>query len=249
MTKKGVTRSLKSMHAPAFWPVHVKEFKWVTKPSPGPHPIEESLPLSIIIRDILKYGKSTRETNMILSEEKVRVDGKIRRDKKFPVGLMDIIEISDAKKAYRVLPFPGKGLTLVDIPDSEKTQKLCRIEDKTFVKGGNVQVNLHDGRNVLVKIKDPKKPKEDEYKTLDTLQIKIPEQEILKHFAFKEGSYALITSGRNIGKSGKIIKIEKSAFAKPSIVTMEDDKSNEFQTIADYVFIIGDEKPLIKLSE
>ena len=249
MAKKGVAKSLKSMHAPGFWPIHVKEFKWVTKPSPGPHPIEKSLPLSIILRNILNYGKSARETKMILSEEKVQIDGKIRRDKKFPVGAMDIIEISDAKKAYRVLPFPGKGLTLVDIPDSEKTLKLCRIEDKTLVKGGNVQLNLHDGRNVLVKIKDPKKPKEDEYKTLDTLQIKIPEQEILKHFPFKEGSYALIMSGRNIGNSGKIIKIEKSTFAKPSIVTMEDDKGNKFQTIADYVFIIGDEKPLIKLSE
>lgn len=249
MVKRGVQQHLKSMHAPGFWPIHVKEFKWVTKPSPGPHSIKESLPFALVIRDMLQLAKTIREVKKILSEGKAEVDGKIRRDKKFPVGLMDVIEFPDAKLAYRVLPSPGKGLALIDIPKNEKSLKLCRIEDKTYVKGGNIQLNLHDGRNILLNIKDSKNSKEDVYKTFDTLQIKIPEQKILKHLAFKEKTYALVTSGRNIGRSGKIMKIEKSAFAKPSIVTMKDDGNNTFQTIADYVFIIGEEKPLVKLSK
>ncbi len=248
MGKKGGPRHLKRKPAPAFWPIHVKEFQWVTKPIPGPHPMEESLPLTLVLREILHYAKTNREAEKILAEGKVKVDGKVRREKKFPIGLMDMVEIPDAKLTFRVIPFPGKGLFLVKIPSAEKSFKLCQIEDKTYVNGGNIQLNLHDGRNLLLKLNDPKNPKEDVYKTRDTLQITVPNQQIIGHLTFKEKSYVLITAGRNIGKSGKIIKIEESRFENPSIVTIEDDKGNIFQTVANYVFVVGDEKPLIKLA-
>ena len=246
MGKKGGSRHLKRNPSPAFWPIHVKEFQWITKPSPGPHPIEESLPLALVLREMLHYAKTAREARRILSEGKVKVDGKVRKDRKFPLGLMDVVEIPDAKLTFRVTPFPGKGLLLADIPSAEKSFKLCRIEDKTYVNGGNIQLNLHDGRNILLKINDISKPKEDVYKTRDTLQITVPKQEILNHLAFRENSYVLATAGRNIGKLGRIIKIEESRFEKPTIVTIKDDGGNTFQTIADYVFIVGEKKPLLK---
>jgi len=65
---------------------------------------------------------------------------------------------------------------------------------------------------------------------------------------FKEGSYATATSGRNIGKSGKIVKLEEATAARPGIVTIEGTQGETFQTTDDYVFIVGDEKPLIALS-
>jgi small subunit ribosomal protein S4e len=248
MGKKGASKHLKRMPAPEFWPIHVKEFQWITKPRPGPHSIERSLPVSLVIRDILHYARTYREARRILSERKIKIDGKIRIDKKFPIGLMDIIEIPDAELAFRVVPIKGKGLSIIEIPKEEKSFKLCQIKDKNNVKGGNVQLQLHDGRSILIKINDPKSPKEDVYKTRDTLQITVPEQKILKHLAFKEKSYSLVTDGRNIGRSGKIIKIEESKFSKPSIVTVEDDEGNSFQTTANYVLVVGENEPLLKVT-
>jgi small subunit ribosomal protein S4e len=114
-----------------------------------------------------------------------------------------------------------------------------------------VQLNLHDGRNVLVKVKDPNKPEEDVFGTLDTLKISLPNQEILGHMKLAEGAQALIVNGKNAGKHGKIVAIEQRQRQKRknSLVTVEDERGNRFQTTVDYVFVIGDKQPHISLPE
>lgn len=247
MGKKGGSKHLKRFPCPAFWPIHVKEFKWVVKPSPGPHPLRMCFPLSIIVRDILHYAKTYREAKAIINSGKIKIDGKVRKDAKFPVGLMDVIEVSGINSYFRVLPVLNKGLYLVPIPKEEASYKLCRIENKTTIKGGNIQLNLHDGRNILIKVKDPKNPEEDFYKTFDVIQISLPNQAILKHLKFNEKAYALVIAGKNVGKHGRIIKIEKGTALRPSMVSIEEANGKLFQTIADYTFIIGEEKPIISL--
>jgi len=249
MGKKGGKRSQKRLPAPPFWPIHTKEFRWAVKPRPGPHPKEMCLPLSIVVRDLLHYTKTARETKTVLAEGKIRVDGKARRDEKYPAGLMDVLEVPDAESTLRILPTLGKELSVVKIPKKEASFKLCRIEGKTTVSKGNVQLNLHDGRNILVKVKDPRNPLEDTYSTCDTLQISLPGQKILKHMKFSEGAYGLITAGRNMGRHGKLTKIEAGTAMKPQSVTVEGSDGKVFQTIADHVFVVGEEKPLVKLWE
>jgi small subunit ribosomal protein S4e len=247
MGKKGGVRHLKRMHAPGFWPIHTKEFQWTKKPRSGPHAIQECLPLSIIIRDVLRYAKKFSDAKSVIKERKVKVDGKTRIDAKYPAGLMDVIEIPDAKVAIRVLPIQRKGLSIANIPREEVGFKLCRIEDKHTIAGGNFQLHLHDGRNILVKVTDPRRPEVDSYRTFDTIQISLPDQKVLKHVKFTEGSHVIVTSGRNLGRVGKIKKIEEGSAARPPMVTIEDSESKTFQTMADYVFVIGEEKPLIQL--
>ncbi|MEM3517263.1 MAG: 30S ribosomal protein S4e [Candidatus Bathyarchaeia archaeon] len=248
MGKKGGSKHLKRFKAPSFWPIHVKEKTWTIKPSPGPHSIHESIPLLLIVRDILGYAKTAREAKIIISQGKIKVDGKIRKDKKYPVGLMDIIEIENVETPFRILPIYGKGLTLIEIPKDEATFKLCRIENKTTIKKGNIQLNLHDGRNLLVKVENPKNPVEDVYKVGDTIQLKIPEGKPLAHIKFEEGSCVLVTSGANMGRCGKVISVIKGTATRPTIVSLEDS-IGKFQTIFNYTFVVGKEKPLIKLLE
>jgi len=236
------------MPAPAFWPLHKKEFQWAPKPIAGPHPAEKCLPLTLIVRDMLHYAKNAREAKMILSEGRIKVDGKVRREPKYPVGLMDVIEVPDAKSFFRILPSPGRGLDLVKISKEESSFKLCRIENMTTVHGGDTQLNLHDSRNILIKAKDYGGSVEDSFETSDTIQLALKDQKILKRLKFREGSYATVTSGRNIGRSGKIVRFEKATAARPGIVTIEGAQGEMFQTTDDYVFIVGDERPLITLS-
>ncbi len=250
MARKGGSTGLKRKPAPKFWPIHRKEFFWVVKPSPGPHSLENCLPLTIVLRDILGFAKTRKEAKTIVSKGKVYVDGKVRREDDFPVGLMDVISIPDIDNYFRIVP-SSKGLILHPISKDESNFKLCRIEDKKIVENGHVQLNLHDGSNILVKVVDPKKPQEDTYKALDTVKISLPERQILEQVKMKENDFAMITSGKNIGKHGKIIEIEKTKGKKRTnaLVTIEDKKGNRYQTILNFVFAIGEEQPLISMPE
>ena len=102
-----------------------------------------------------------------------------------------------------------------------------------------MQLNLHDGRNILIRVKDPRKPKEAApYKRMDVLKITVPEQEILKHLHFKEGNFAVIMDGKNIGQVGKVHGITKRFGPKASTVTIVQDEELT-ETLYDYTFVIG----------
>ena len=244
MGRKGGSKHLKRLPSPSFWPIHVKEAKWVVKPSPGPHPIKACIPLLIIVRDMLGYAKTSREARAIISQGRIRVDGRVRRDHKYPVGLMDVVEIPDLEKTYRVLPIAGKGLSLTEIPRGEAAFKLCRIEGKTTVKGGHIQLNLHDGRALLVKVNDPSKPLEGAYRVMDSLKIALPNQDLLSHLRFREGCYVLIIGGANMGRVGRLREIIEGTATRPPSATVE---AEVFQTIIGYTFTIGEEELEITL--
>ncbi|MGB9854031.1 MAG: 30S ribosomal protein S4e [Candidatus Bathyarchaeales archaeon] len=250
MGKKGGSTVLKRKPAPRSWPIHRKEFVWVVKPTPGPHSLETCLPLTIILRDILGVAKTRKEAKIIASQGKVCVDGKVRWDDSFPTGLMDVVSLPDAGKDFRILP-SHKGLILHPITKEEASFKLCRIENKTVVNNGHIQLNLHDGSNLLVKIADPNNPQEDVYDTFDTVKISLPERQILQHVKMKENVFAIVTSGKNMGKYGKVVEIEKPKGKKrrDAIVTIEDGKGNRYQTILNFVFALGETNSLISLPE
>ena len=250
MGRKGISSGLKRKPAPRFWPIHRKEFTWVVRPAPGPHSTMKCIPLALVLRDTLGYAETRKEAKTIVTQGKVQVDGKTRRNDDFPVGVMDVISMPEAGKSFCVLPY-YKGLLLNPINDEQAKFKLCRIEDKTTSKKGQVQLHLHDGSNLTIKVADPKNPAEDVYQTLDTLKISLPEKQILEHAKMKEKDYAVITGGKNVGKFGKIVEIEKAEGKKRrnALVTVEDEKGNRYQTTLEFVLALGEAQPLIALPE
>jgi len=135
MGKKGKTARLKRKPAPKFWPIHRKEAPWVIKPSSGPHSLENCLPMTLILRDMLGLTETRKEAQTILHQGKVLVNGKVVQQEDFPVGLMDVISMPDAGQYFRVIP-SHKGLYLNPISKDEAKYKLCRIDDKTTVFNG-----------------------------------------------------------------------------------------------------------------
>lgn len=248
MGKRGGKKHLKRKPAPKFWPIHRKEFVWTVKPKPGPHSISGCIPLLLIAREMLSFAKSRKEAKTIISQGKIEVDGKTQREERFPVGLMDVVSIPEIGKMYRVLP-SEKGLILHPIEKDEAGFKLCRVENKASIQGGHMQLNLHDGRNVLIQVKGPKKPEEDVYQTLDTLKIGLPAQEVIGHLKLAKGAPVLIIGGKNVGRHGKIVTVEEKPGQKRrnSLVTVEDANGNRFQTIMGFIFVIGDTEPVISL--
>ena len=244
MGSKGGLSHLKRLPAPWFWPIHRKERKWAPKPNPGPHRTSLCLPLELVLRETLNVAKTRREVAEILSSGKVRVDGRVRYDKNYPVGIMDVVELTDANVSYRILPVQGKGLSLIRITKEEAKFKLCKVLRKKTTAKGLVQFGLHDGRSFAVP------PKGDEaagYSTKDTIRLSVPTQRVLGHMKFEKGNYGLVVSGRNLGKSGRIVEVQQGNATRPGIVTIEDSTGNKFDTMAAYTFVVGTDKPSIKL--
>ena len=246
MTRHGGSRSLKRLNTPKFLQIKRKHGKFFMTPSPGPHPSRFCLPLLHIVRDLLEIVDNHREAKKIIGLGNFKVDGKVVKDKTYPLGLMDVLSIVKTNTHYRLLPDSHHGLILHEIPEAESTFKLCRITQKTTLKGGNIQLNLHDGRNIFISVKDPENPKEDIYKRMDVLKITIPEQEILKVLKFKEGNLAIIMSGKNIGQLGKVLTILKRFGPKASTVSIQHN-SEHTETLYDYTFIIGEDQSEINL--
>jgi len=229
---------LKRLAASRYFRIPRKKYKWVIRPNPGPHPIDRCLPLLVIVRDVLKYADNAREAKYIIKSGKIKVDGRIRKDPKFPVGLMDVIAIDDIEEYYRILIKRGGAFMFKQINEKEASFKLCRIVNKTAVKNGKIQLNLHDGKNCLVD-----QESQVNYKTCDTVILSLPNYSIRDLLKFEKGATSLITDGRKAGYVGHIEEFKES---RKSRVTLRCN-STKVETIKDYVFVIGKEKPTISL--
>ena len=243
MARRGQKKHLKRLPAPRDWPIKRKEAKFTTRVVPGPHPRDHCLPLAILLREVLCYAQNMREVKTILASGQVTVDGRVRKDPRFPVGMMDVVQIVTSGDKFRLLPKKRGGLRIVKIDDSEVSFKLCRVEKKMMVPGGKVQLTLHDGRNIRL----PENVKPSDYKTLDTLKISVPGQDIMEKIALTEGAYAIVSRGRNVGIEGKVLQIDHRLGTHASTVTLEDPEGKRFQTALDYVFVVGKKKSEVSL--
>ena len=226
---------LKRLVAPRSWNIARKENTWTTKPMPGKHSQEGAIPISTILRDYLKVCDNNREAKIIINDGSVMIDQRIVREPKTAVGLMDIISIPLMKMHVRgVLDRHGK-IQFVPVKSTEAKWKLLRIEDKTIIKGGKTQLNLHDGTNIL---------SEEKVKTGDVIQVSLPDFKIKKILELKKGAQVLITGGSHVGSISKITGLEITRSPKPNLVMYKD-----FQTIKSYSFVVGDKKAMVTLPE
>jgi len=230
---------LKRLLAPAFWKTPKKLSKWVVSPSPGAHKKFEGIPLVIVLRDILKLVDTGSEAKTVIKNKDVLVDGKPVSHSRFSVGLMDTVSIPKIRKYYRVVP-SVKGLLLIEISEKEAKEKLASIKNKTVLKGKKIQLNLHDGKNILAE--------KDSYKTGDSLLLGLPSNKILDHVSMEVGALGLIIHGKNSGRLAKIKKIIVSRSREPNKVICESD-GNEFEVMKTHLIVVGKSKPLIKVGE
>ncbi len=232
-------KHLKRLNAPRALSIKRKVKTWTIRSSPGPHPLEESIPLGIIIRDYLDLADSLKETKKIITNGEVLIDGIVRKNHKFPCGLMDVITIPNLKKDFRIL-FNRRGkLILVPITSKDANWKLCRIENKKIVKGKQIQLNLHDGRNKIVE--------KNEYNTGDVLKLSFKNQKIEDIYKFQKGTVSIIIGGTHIGEIADIEELKFIPSTKPNLAKMKG--ISEFSTLQRYVFPIGKTKPVIELPE
>jgi small subunit ribosomal protein S4e len=221
---------IKRLMMPRSWPLPRKTTVWVQKPDPCGHSIEKCMPMGMILRDILGVAHNRREAKKILHSRNVMVDGKIETAVGRGVGLMDVLTVGENN--FRcVLDINGK-LRYRPISKKQASSKICRVMGKTTVSGGKTQLHLHDGRNLLF-------DSNPEYKSGDSVVISLPEQEITSHHKFEEGALAYLTGGSHIGETATVSSREIKRSSKANEVSFDD-----FGTISDYVFILGNSKDI-----
>lgn len=228
---------LKRLLAPSFWKVSKKERTWVVAPHPGPHPKLYSIPLSTILTNIINIAATTTEAKKIIRKGEVFVDGKRRKDYAYPIGLFDTISVEKINKRYRVVP-DGKGLALIEISEKEGNLKICRVEGKTKIKKGKTQLNLHDGKNILVE--------NGNYKTGDSLLVELPTLKILEHLPLEKGNIGIISHGAGAGKLGVVKDFVKGTIREPQKVVCEVEKEDRLVSKYNFV-VVGKDKPVIKI--
>lgn len=220
------------MHTKRIAAGYGKKPTWVTTPR-GPHPKAESIPLAIVVRDILKYADNAHEAKYIIKNGMVLVDKVVRKDPKYGVGLMDVVEVPKTGQCFRVMP-TKKKYSLKQIDATESNIKPCKIIGKRIVSKGRIQINLHDGTNLLVE--------GNEYKTKDTVVLELPSKKIKDTIKFEKGNFALICRGRHVGESGVIKEITPSTMVQKSLTEVGD-----LRTLTDYVFVVGRDKSIISI--
>ncbi len=229
---------LKRFAAPRTWAVERKKTKFIARPMPGPHPFNQSISLGVVLTELLNYTKTSKELNLILTKGEVFVDKTLRKKAKFPVGFMDVLELPKLKEYYRIVYTDIGKLKLIKIDKDEADLKILRVIGKNTLKGGKIQINLNDGRNMIIG--------KEKYNVGDSLLMDLNNKKIKDHFVLENGYTIYLTGGKHIGYVGKIKSIErKKGLHKPKILL--DVNGEEIETLRDYAFVVGKDKPYIKL--
>jgi small subunit ribosomal protein S4e len=238
MAKIGGDTRVKRQMAPTFWSIRRKKGRFVLRVKPGAHSKRRAYPLGIILRDVLKIANTMHEAERIVNGGKIKVDGIIRRDVNFGVGLMDIVELASIGQAYRFVPKDSRLLVPVSVKDDEKFKKLLKITSKVAIKGNKVQYGFHDGKTVI---------SDQKMRVGDTCVVQLPESKINEHIEFERGSVVLVTSGENAGGVGKVEDIRDGVFSLPKRALVSfAERSVELPV--EIIMTVGSERPLIKVN-
>jgi small subunit ribosomal protein S4e len=237
MGKKGRDTRIKRQLAPTFWAIKRKEGQFVMRVNPGPHPGKRAYPLGMVLRDVLKVASTGYEVDRILKAGKVKVDGVLRRDPNFAIGLMDVVELAMGQ-AYRMVPKNGVSLSPIAIEEVEKGLKLIKITSKSSIRGKKMQYSFHDSKTLISDLN---------LKVGDSCVVSLPPVNITSHIAFEKGATALIITGENAGAVGKIEDIQDGVFSLPKRALVSfDDKSVELPV--EMVMAVGTDRPVIKVN-
>lgn len=224
MTRRWLERAA----APTWWPIERKAKKFITVPV-GPH--SAGIPLTVVVRDVLQLAATGREAAKAIKAGKILIDGRKMRDPGYGIGPMDILTIPELGKSWRLVP--AAKLALVETAGADASLKLCRVNGKRIVKGGRLQIALHDGRTLLAA---------GPISTADSLLLKVPEQAVVGHIKLEPGALVLVTAGAAIGQLARLKSVERQLGRAWLTVG-----KRTFEVPLAAVFAIGSEKPAVKL--
>jgi len=132
---------------------------------------------------------------------------------------------------YAALPqLSERWLALQRINEAESKYKLCRV-NKLYISGKKIPcLSTHDGRTI--RYPDPL------VKVNDTVKVDLATGTIIEIFKFETGQLCTPTKGKNAGRVGEMVGIEKHP-GSFDIVSLKDATGVTFSTRLENIFVIG----------
>lgn len=180
---------LKRQNIGKFWPVPRKGTKYLAVST---HDQKNSIPLIIIVREVLGLVRTKKELKSLLKEKKIKINGKVITETNYPLNLFDILLLNDNN--YRISLSKHKKIMLDKISDNFD-KKTIKITGKKIIKGNKIQLNLIDGRNIIYNEKAV---------VGDSVVFNFNNRNIEKVIKMEVGKIGFIIRGKHIGQKGKI---------------------------------------------
>jgi len=226
---------MKRVAAPKQWYLGKLKGVYGTRPSPGPHKLRECIPLNVLLQQRLKYALSRDEARKIVKDKEglIKVDGKVRRDHRFPLGQMDVVTIEKTNEHFRIL-YDIKGRFLPHRIDAKEAGfKLCKVTQKVIGKSKVPHIVTHDGRTIRFPHPD--------IQINDSVKYDFATKTISGVIKFQPGATVMLIGGNNIGRIGNLQSLEKHP-GSYEIAHVKDTTGNTFSTRLQNICVIGDGK-------
>ncbi len=153
-----------------------------------------AVPVLIAVRDMLNLAESAREVKSMIHNKKLKLNARQVKDLHESVKLFGQLE---ADKPYRLTLLPTGKFVFKELKKPE--DKLLKVLNKRLVSGGKIQLNLHDGTNIVTN--------NEAIKINDSLYLD-EENKINGHLSFEKGKNVFITKGKHQGTTAKVLSIK-----------------------------------------
>ena len=156
----------------------------------------ESVSVLIALRDILHLARNLSEVKKMINSKLLKLNSRLVKDYRESIRLFNILE---ADKLYILKILPTKRFALEEVKSANS--RICKVVNKRLIKGKKIQLNFHDGSNVI--------SSDNKISVNDSVHLS-QENKIISHIPFKEGRKVFITSGKYVGQEGSILNLENS---------------------------------------
>lgn len=152
-----------------------------------------SVPVVIAVRNMLKLARTSGEVKKMINQKLLKINSRPVKDLRESIQLFNIFE---AGKTYTLTLLPTGKFFFEEAKDP--AIRLCKIINKTLIKKNKIQLNLHDGSNVI----------SDEKVSIGDSLFLDSQGKIKKHLLLQKEKPILIISGKYIGLKGKILSLD-----------------------------------------
>jgi small subunit ribosomal protein S4e len=197
-----------------FWPVPRKGTKYIAVPS---HNHKQSIPLLVVMRDVLGIVKTKKELKKAINEKQILINHKIVRETNFPICLFDKLSLPKLKKHFRMTLSENKKMTFEEISEKEAERKTFKVIGKKILSGNKQQLNLMHGKNLLT----------DEKTNIgDSVVFDFKHNKIVKTLPLEKGQNILVIRGLHAGISGKIEELMTRGDKQLAKIVSKKEKIN-----------------------
>ncbi len=217
---------MKRLAAPPYMRLKRKESKFILKPMPGRHTLNSSVALATFLREKLGVAKSSSEAKSIIISGKVEINGRVRKNQKYPIGFGDIIKLIPSDESYLV--DVGKyGMFDAKKLGKGEHKRTLKVIGKYIGAGKKQMVRLNNGNVVHY---------DKEVKVNDSVIIE--DRKISKVIKLAQGASCMVVKGVHSPETGKITEIKSGTMLRNPTVVIES-KNGNFETLVENIIVTG----------